>query len=63
MPAAYMCFPVGVALLIGGALAYLLYGDYLRELFALGTGVFILPGALTIYRFFRGHFNSQLNEP
>lgn len=63
MPAAFMCVPLGVALLIGGALAYLIYGDLFTELLVLGIVVFLMPLAFTIYRFVRGHFSRQLDEP
>lgn len=63
MPAAIMCLPIGVALLIGSVLAYLVYGSDFRELLVLGAAVFLLPGVLTVYRFVRGHFSKQLNEP
>ena len=63
MPAAFMCFPVGVALLIGAALAHLIYGSLMVEMLVLGGAVFAIPGVLQIYRFLRGHFSHQLNEP
>lgn len=63
MPAALICVPIGVALLIGGALAYLIYGDLFTEFLLLGVAVFLMPLALTVYRFLRGHFSSQLDEP
>ena len=63
MPAAFMCVPLGVALVIGGALAYLIYGDLFTELLVVGIVVFLMPLAFTIYRFVRGHFSRQLDEP
>ena len=63
MPAAFMCVPIGVALLIAGALTYLIYDDVFTELLVLGVAVFLMPLVLTVYRFVRGHFSRQLNEP
>jgi hypothetical protein len=63
MPAAFICVPIGVALLMGGALSYLIYGDLLTEFLVLGAAVFLTPLVLFLYRFLRGHFSDQLNEP
>lgn len=63
MPAAFMCFPIGVALLIAAALAHLVYGSLVMEMIVLGVLVFALPAVLQVYRFFRGHFSRQLDEP
>jgi hypothetical protein len=63
MPAAFMCFPVGVALLVGAGLAHLIYGSVVVEMLVLGAVVFAIPGVLQIYRFVRGHFSRQLDEP
>jgi hypothetical protein len=63
MPAALICVPIGVALLIGGALAHLIYGDLFTELLVLGVAVFLMPLVFTVYRFMRGHFSRQLDEP
>lgn len=63
MPAAMICFPVGVAILLGAALQYLIYGSLGIELLVLGGAVFAIPGALQVYRFARGHFSRQLKEP
>ena len=63
MPAAFMCLPIGVALLIGAALAYLIYGGLIVEMLVVGAAVFAIPGVLHIYRFVRGHFSRQLEEP
>lgn len=63
MPAAMMCFPVGVAVLIGAALGHLIYGSVGIEMLVLGAAVFAIPGVLQIYRFIRGHFSRQLKEP
>jgi len=63
MPAAFMCFPVGVALLIAAGLAHLIYGNVVVKMLLLGALVFAVPGILQVYRFVRGHFSSQLKEP
>jgi len=63
MPAAFMCFPIGVALLLGAGLAYLIHGSVVVEMLVLGAVVFAIPGVLQIYRFVRGHFSRQLEEP
>lgn len=63
MPAAFMCFPIGVALLIGAGLAYAIHGSLVVEMLVIGALVFAVPGILQIYRFLRGHFSSQLEEP
>lgn len=63
MPAAFMCFPIGVALLIGAGLTRVIYGNVLLEMLVIGVLVFAVPGILQVYRFLRGHFSSQLKEP
>jgi len=63
MPAAFMCFPVGVALLIAAGLAHLIYGNVVMEMLVLGVLVFAIPGILQVFRFLRGHFSTQLKEP
>jgi hypothetical protein len=63
MPAAFMCFPLGVALIIAAALAHLIYGNAVMEMLVLGAVVFAIPGILHVYRFIRGHFSRQLEEP
>ena len=63
MPAAFMCFPLGVALIIAAALAHLIYGSAAMEMLVLGAVVFSIPGVLQVYRFLRGHFSHQLHEP
>ena len=63
MPAAFIFLPVGVALVLGSALAYLVYGSVFTELLVFGLVVLLLPAVLTAYRFVRGHFSNQLREP
>ncbi len=63
MPAAYMIMPVGVAILMAAALGYLVYGSQHEQLIVLGLAVLTLPLLLTGYRFVRGHFSAQLDEP
>jgi hypothetical protein len=63
MPAAFMCFPIGVALLVGAALAHLVHGSVVVEMLVLGAVIFAIPGVLQVYRFLRGHFSRQLDEP
>ncbi|MEY3480799.1 MAG: hypothetical protein RIQ71_1574 [Verrucomicrobiota bacterium] len=63
MPAAFMCLPLGVALLIAAALGYLIYGQANLQMLVLGGAIFAIPGLFQIYRFIRGHFSRQLHEP
>lgn len=63
MPAVFLCFPVGVAILVAAALAYLIYGGIVMEMLVLGGMVFAIPGLLHVYRFVRGHFSRELDEP
>ena len=63
MPAAFICLPVAVAVFIAAALSYLVYGEFAREVFVLGLGVLAIPVALFLYRFVRGHFSRELEEP
>ena len=63
MPAAFMCLPLGVALLIAAALGYLIYGQVSLQMLVLGGAIFAIPGLFQIYRFIRGHFSHQLHEP
>jgi hypothetical protein len=63
MPAAFICLPVAVAVFIAAALSYLIYGEFPREVFVLGLAVLAIPVALFLYRFVRGHFSRELEEP
>jgi hypothetical protein len=63
MPAAFICLPVAVAVFIAAALSYLVYGEFAREIFVLGLTVLAIPVALFLYRFVRGHFSRELEEP
>jgi hypothetical protein len=63
MPAAFICLPVAVAVFIAAALSYLVYGEFAREIFVLGLAVLTIPVALFLYRFVRGHFSRELEEP
>ena len=63
MPAAYICLPVAVAILVAAALSYLVYGNFPREIFVLGLAVLAVPFVLLVYRFVRGHFSKSLDEP
>lgn len=63
MPAAYMIMPAGVALLLAAALGYLVYGSSHLQLMVLGLAVFALPLLLIFYRFMRGHYSEELDEP
>jgi len=63
MPAAFICLPVAVAVFIAAALSYLVYGEFPREVFVLGLAVLAIPVALFLYRFVRGHFSRELEEP
>jgi hypothetical protein len=63
MPAAFICLPVAVAVFIAAALSYLVYGEFAREVFGLGLAVLAIPVALFLYRFVRGHFSRELEEP
>ncbi len=63
MPAAYICLPIALAILIAAALSYLVYGETPREVMVLGGAVLAVPVALFFYRVVRGHYNGALNEP
>ena len=63
MPAAFICLPVAVAVFIAAALSYLIYGEFPREVFVMGLAVLAIPVALFLYRFVRGHFSRELEEP
>ena len=63
MPAAFICLPVAVAVFIAAALSYLVYGEFAREVFGLGLAVLAIPVSLFLYRFVRGHFSRELEEP
>ena len=63
MPAAYICLPVAVAILMAAALSYLVYDHFPREIFVLGVAVLAIPLALALYRMVRGHYSDALDEP
>ena len=63
MPAAFICLPVALAILMAAALSYLIYGETPREVMVLGGAVLAVPAALFFYRVVRGHYNDALNEP
>ena len=63
MPAAFICLPVAVAILMAAALSYLVYGSFPREIFVLGAAVLAIPIALAFYRLMRGHYSDALDEP
>ncbi len=63
MPAAYICLPVAVAILIAAALSYLIYGSLPWEVFVLGVAVLAIPLALAFLRVVRGHYSDALDEP
>jgi hypothetical protein len=63
MPAAYICLPLAVAILLAAVLSYLVYDAFPREIFVLGVAVLAIPGVLTVFRFVRGHYSKALNEP
>jgi hypothetical protein len=63
MPAAYICLPLAVAILLAALLSYLVYGDFPRSVFLLGAGVLAVPVLLMCFRFVRGHFSDALDEP
>lgn len=63
MPAAMMCFPAGIAIVVVAAAMHLVFGSFGIELVALGAAVLAIPGVLHAYRFFRGHFSRQLRKP
>lgn len=63
MPAALMCFPVGMLLLLVAALIFLVGERVAVEVLVLAGVVFAVPGFLLTYRFLRGHFSRQLEEP
>jgi hypothetical protein len=63
MPAAYICLPLAVAILLAAALSYLVYDAFPREIFVLGVAVLAIPAVLTVFRFVRGHYSNALDEP
>lgn len=63
MPAAFICLPVAVAILIAAALSYLVYGTFPREVFVLGVAVLAIPAVLKVFRLVRGHHSRALDEP
>lgn len=63
MPAAYICLPIAVAILLAAVLSYLVYDTFPREIFALGVAVLAIPAVLTVFRFVRGHYSDALDEP
>jgi hypothetical protein len=63
MPAAFICLPVAVAILMAAALSYLIYGSFPREVFVLGLAVLAIPIVLGLLRLVRGHYNDALDEP
>lgn len=63
MPAAFICLPVAVAILMAAALSYLVYGNFPREIFVLGVAVLAIPVVLALFRLVRGHYSGALDEP
>jgi len=63
MPAAYICLPLAVAILLAAVVGYLVYDAFPRDIFVLGLAVLAVPGILTVYRFIRGHYSDALDEP
>jgi ABC-type xylose transport system permease subunit len=63
MPAAFICVPLAVAILLAAGLSYVIYGLFPREIFGLGMAVLVIPLILLVFRFMRGHFSSSLHEP
>ena len=63
MPAAFLCYPVAVAILMAGGLSHLVYGTFERRILGLGLAVLAIPVALFLYRVARGHFSEELDEP
>jgi len=63
MPAAFICLPLALAILMAAVLSYLVYGDFPREVFVLGVAVLAIPLILAVFRLVRGHYNDALNEP
>jgi hypothetical protein len=63
MPAAYICLPLAVAILLAAGLSYSVYGVFPRDVFVLGAGVLAIPIVLMVLRFIRGHYSDSLDEP
>jgi hypothetical protein len=63
MPAAYICLPVAVAMIIAVGLSDTIYGTFPGELFGLGLLVLLVPIVLFLYRLVRGHYSDALDEP
>lgn len=63
MPAAFICLPVAVAILMAAALSYLIHGSLPMEVLVLGLVVLAIPIVLGLLRLVRGHYNDALDEP
>ncbi len=63
MPAAYICFPLAVAVFIAAALSYLVYDEFPGDILVLAVAVLAIPLVLLAYRVVRGHFSGSLDEP
>lgn len=63
MPAAMMSLPLGGLAILASGVVYVFHGNIYRELLFLGAAVLVIPLVLIVYRFFRGHFSDQLDEP
>lgn len=63
MPAAYICFPVAVALFMASLLIYS-FEDAIPGRLVVAGGLFLaVPLSLVGFRAARGHFDDELNEP
>jgi len=63
MPAAYICLPLAVAVLLTAALSYLVYDTLPREILMVGMAILAVPAVLTAFRYLRGHYSDALDEP
>ena len=63
MPAAWMCGAIGAAVLLGVWLMTFSTGGAIHEATGVGLGLVALPVVLFLYRVFRGHFCTALDEP
>jgi hypothetical protein len=63
LPLAWVTSTLGVAGLIILGAYYLLYGEWLYQYAGLPIALIILPVALTLVSWLRGHRNHRLEEP
>lgn len=63
MPLAWMAGMIGVASVIGAVLHFGVNGEWHRGAIGAGAILALVPLWAALLRFFRGHYNSALDEP